>query len=664
MRVDCSRRMGDRTRRRGTAMPCPINKNSARQRGIQLFCPSGAVFLFVGHGSAVPLQQAPPIFLPKFYTRPPLLWNLRGETGYIYRMRIRRASPLTCAVLLIISSGIHAQNEPRPDRGIPDTYETGGHTQIDLSHSIFPVVPAVQLADFIEVATGSENGLCESLIITPNSVGAKAAICAPGGGALLAEPGDYLITAREPLNPALSETYESVDLRLRISDGGDEMQASAEATDFSRRKKPDTSFCVRISEAPDGPAISGLAVRFFQRYRVAAEGLTDGGGRFCAEQLRREPLVAAVNGGEDYHDRAVRVEPGTGAADIPLEPLHEFLCAVTDPGAFLRRHHDASFHLQPVPAPPDTALTPGTPLAWQDRGDAVRDGVRFRAYDSQLTAQGKQEEDGPPPAGITVWLSGEDYAIRFPRKADEKQNACSLTLPPPEPRRQRLDLRCPAGKYLPPGRAVYLDNRPAAVPVATSAATPAATPTPLPGGKPAVAPAEAPAAAAADAAAKPPAESPPPAAPAWEARRLTHIPEEGILNSLRLAAEFVSSENPSVMPAWDARGCTPKAVPFKADENGTMVWPLGACCIERDTALRIEKYFREARAAGAARKGGAPRHEDHSPDDLHGCLFMAQLTRKERETAAQDAAMIRIGCRGIEEIYRLLGGRQPDDTGE
>src|SRR6185369_15106206 len=132
-----------------------------------------------------------------------------------------------------------------------------------------------------------------------------------------AEPGDYRVSAREPLNPALADTYDAVDLRLRIAPG-DDGQAAVTAEDFSRRKTPDASVCVRVSEAPDGPSISGLPVRFFQRFRVAAEGVTDGGGRFCAEHLRHEPLVAAINGGEDYHDRAVRVEADAGAREIPL----------------------------------------------------------------------------------------------------------------------------------------------------------------------------------------------------------------------------------------------------------------------------------------------------------------------------------------------------------
>lgn len=547
---------------------------------------------------------------------------------------------------------------------------------------------AVVLTEFLEVAPGSESGLCAGLIITPNSVSAKPARCGLGGAALLAEPGDYRITAREPLPASLAETYESVDLRLRVMGGrGDEGQAATEVMDYSRRKKPDTSFCVRVSEAPDGPPISGLAVRFFQRYRVAAEGVTDGGGRFCAEQLRREPLVAAVNGGEDYHDRAVRVEPGDGSRnggrsggrnkpqEIPLEPLREFRCTVADPGAFLRRHADASFHLQPVPAPPDTALTPGTALAWSDRGDAVRDGVRFRAYDSQLTAREKSPaEDGPPPAGVTVWLTGEDYAVRFPRKADEKRSGCKLTLPSPETRRQRLDLRCPAGKYLPPGRAVFLDNRPAAVPIAAASAGPVDTQPVTPGDKPAAAPAE----TATDGAVKalegpsppdapiPPSVRPlgPPAAPLWEARRMARIPEEGILNTVRLPAEFVSSENPTVMPAWDARGCVQKAVPFKPDENGAMILPLGDCCVERDLAVRIEKYFRDSRAAAVPRQARKPRAESNEPEDLHGCLYLAPLTRQEREAAARDSAMSGVGCRGVEEIFRLLNGGLSDEISE
>ena len=152
---------------------------------------------------------------------------------------------------------------------------------------------------------------------------------------------------------------------------------------------------------------------------------------------------------------------------------------------------------------------------------------------------------------------------------------------------------------------------------------------------------------------------------------MERIPEEGILNSLRLSAEFVSRENPSVMPAWDARGCAQKAVPFKPDENGTMIWPLGACCIERDIAVRIEKYLRDARAGADARKGGKPRAEprmeipgNEDPEDLQGCLFMAPLTRAEREAVAKDSAMRRVGCRGVEEIFRLIGGRPSEEISE
>ncbi len=303
-------------------------------------------------------------------------------------MGIGRWLPLALGAALALG----AQQDSRPSRDRnefappDDEAADGSETPDDQA--------AIRATELLRVTPAEATAACPLLAVTAEGTLARAAAARCSNGVLVLPPGRWTLTAAEPPPPPLAARYEKLEIALRIT-GGEHV--SIEIDDRSRFKKTDRSFCARLAEADGGPSLSGLRIRFHQRYRVVGEGLTDERGKFCADHLGAWPVTVSVNGGADFRDAAATFPADGDAGTIELAREERVSCRIDDPHGFLRAHPGARFAIRSRTSRRDTALSPGAGLPWNFWGDQRRDTVSFGILPGDLPP-----DDGkpwPPPAG-------------------------------------------------------------------------------------------------------------------------------------------------------------------------------------------------------------------------------------------------------------------------
>jgi hypothetical protein len=469
---------------------------------------------------------------------------------------------------------------------------------------------SMPLNSFVEINPGTDAAaICSGLQISPQGAQPRnqpppRCIAALGSPWLALAPGDYRLGWPGGLPDALRGSYESIDLTLRVTRSAEGEAAADDGalsvdilSDRSRRRDPDAEACVKVVDEKTGVSLSGLGVRVIQRYRVAGEGLTDERGKFCAGKLRPGPIVAAVNGGNEYLDRSARGAAGSHeTTEIRLEGLRGLECRVEDPGGLRHRQPDAHFFFRPVEAPRSTRLVPGPEIAWQAGAEETRDGVRFSIFDSHL----QSGPDNPKQQVFIHYGLQNEFVIRFPFAPSDIDKTCKLKLPVPDEREYRIALSCPAGRYLAPGGPLLLVN---------SGKTP--------GGE-------------------------------YEAMRMASVSKTEVSRAALLPVRFVSTDAPALRWIGPGTGaaCKRDPIPFVPDENGRMKLDLGDCCVSREQAVAMESGWRERENAPAQQRRPPPDNPDPPAET---CLERAPLTLQEKAAPTGDKPL---NCEQIDELLQ------------
>jgi hypothetical protein len=459
--------------------------------------------------------------------------------------------------------------------------------------------PWMSLDTLLEVDSEESGPLCEGLLITPvvplPRGSAQPACWVDQLSLLAAEPGDYRLTWPDGLPLELQNSYESVDITIRVTveesteeERGEGILPQLSAvilSDRSRRRKRDGTVCIRTYDEESGASLSGLGVRVIQRSLLAAEGTTDEHGRYCAGGQRHGRLVVTVEGDERHGKNIVALRAATDREDdlkIGLDALHPITCRTEDPAGFLRGSPATTFRFHPVGTinrlndaeiissirePDDSGPTrPG-------HGEET-DKVQFDIYPDDLMRMA-----GSPERPIISLTAPDDFVILLPVELESVDSACVARLPAPAAREYRLTLECPADRYIPPGSEIMLTNRANSV------------------GRD------------------------------YDAFRLLTLPENEISRNSSFPIRFVGEESPELhwLGTW-VNGCGMGSVKFVPDETGHMKLNLGTCCASHEQAVEIESRLREQKSQASNQEES---EAENKPDT--DCMRHLWLTAAETD---------------------------------